>query len=154
MTVRIGGASGFWGDSDVAVPQLLSEDLDYIVFDYLAEITMSILARQKAADPAMGYAKDFVTAALAPNIEAIAEKGVKIVSNAGGVNPEGCAEAIRELLRSKGLDLKVGVVSGDDLMGKLERIASDEMFTGESFPPLDKVASANAYLGAFPIADP
>ena len=153
MTIRIGGASGFWGDSDVAVPQLLSEDLDYIVFDYLAEITMSILARQRAADPAMGYAKDFVTAALAPNIEAIAERGVKIVSNAGGVNPEGCAEAIRELLREKGLDLKVSVVTGDDLMGQLDRVATDEMFTGESFPPLGKVASANAYLGAFPIAE-
>ena len=150
-TIRIGGASGFWGDADLALPQLLREDLHYIVFDYLAEITMSILARQRAKDPAMGYARDFVSV-MEASLDAIAEKGVKIVSNAGGVNPHGCADALREIIAARGLDLVVGVVTGDDIMEQLDRIAAPEMFTGEAFPEREAVASANAYLGAFPIA--
>ena len=151
MTIRIGGASGFWGDSDVALPQLLTEDLDYIVFDYLAEITMSIMARQRAHDPALGYARDFV-AVMTRDLDTIAAKGVKIVSNAGGTNPQGCAEALRKAIADKGLDLKVGVVTGDDLMDQLDRIRTTEMFTGDAFPDADSIKSANAYLGAFPVA--
>ena len=123
MTIRIGGASGFWGDSDIALPQLLSEDLDYIVFDYLAEITMSILARQRAADPAMGYARNFV-GVMARELGRIAAKGVKIVSNAGGVNPEGCADALRAHIDAQGLDLTVATVTGDDLMDRLDTLAA------------------------------
>ena len=151
MTIRIGGASGFWGDADLALPQLLTENLDYIVFDYLAEITMSILARQRASDPDLGYARDFV-AVVARDLETLAAKGVKLVSNAGGTNPQACAEALRKAIASQGLDLKVGVVTGDDLMGDLHRIATEEMFTGKSFPDPASIQSANAYLGAFPIA--
>jgi hypothetical protein len=93
-SIRIGGASGFWGDAALATPQLLAAGgLDYLVYDYLAEITMSIMARARAADPARGYATDFVSAAMAPNLEAIAGQGVKVLANAGGVNPEACAEA-------------------------------------------------------------
>ena len=86
--IRIGGATGYWGEADMALPQFLAEgDLDYIVFDYLAEITMSIMARARAADPDKGYALDFVSAIVAPNLQAIADSGVKLISNAGGVNP-------------------------------------------------------------------
>lgn len=155
-TIVIGGASGFWGEAGHASAQLLgAERIDYLVFDYLAEVTMSIMARARAKDPAMGYATDFVTAAIAPNLEMIAERGVKIISNAGGVNPDACAAAVRELVAKKRLDLKVAVVTGDDLMaraGDFAEAGTTEMFTGEAFPPADKIASINAYLGAFPIA--
>ncbi len=137
-TVRIGGASGYWGESDMALPQLLKAGgLDYIVFDYLAEITMSIMARARAQDPAAGYASDFVTAVLKPNLKEIARQGVKILSNAGGVNPVACGEAVRALVAQAGLDLKVAVVTGDDLLGRAGELAATgyrEMFSGERFP--------------------
>tara|TARA_R110002096_G_scaffold73793_2_gene174969 strand:+ start:2781 stop:4670 length:1890 start_codon:yes stop_codon:yes gene_type:complete len=155
-SIRIGGASGYWGDSAMAVPQLLAGGaLDYLVFDYLAEITMSILARARARDPAAGYATDFVTAALAPNLGAIAAQGVRVISNAGGVNPVACGDAVRALIDKAGLKLKVAVITGDDLMTRVADLAQGgltEMFTDRPFPPLDKIASGNAYLGAFPIA--
>ena len=155
-SVRIGGASGFWGDSVVATPQLLNNNnLDFIVYDYLAEITMSIMARARAKDPKMGYAVDFVTSVLQLNLRQIAEQKVKILSNAGGVNPESCAEAIRKLVKDQNLNLNVAVVLGDDLMGQKEqfkKLAIKEMYSDVEFPPVEKIASINAYLGAFPIA--
>lgn len=155
--IRIGGASGFWGDATMSTPQLLADGhLDYIVYDYLAEITMSIMARARAKKPEMGYATDFVSFALKPNLKEIAAQGVKIISNAGGVNPQACGEAIRALVREAGLDLKVAVVTGDDLIGRKEGVAAGgyaEMFSGEAFPDPDKLLSVNAYLGAFPIAE-
>jgi hypothetical protein len=151
--LRIGGASGYWGESPMAVPQFLAEGgLDCIVFDYLAEITMSIMARARAKDENAGYARDFVTAALGPHLEEIARQRVKIISNAGGVNPRACAEAVRAALADKGLKLKVAVVLGDDLMDRVETLSDREMFTNAPFPPAEKVASVNAYLGAAPIA--
>ena len=154
--LRIGGASGFWGDAARATPQLLNSDgLDYIVYDYLAEITMSIMARARAKDETRGYALDFVSAAMKPNLELIAERGIKVVSNAGGVNPTACAQALRTVIQEQGLDLKVACIVGDDLMNSKEQLQTagvTEMFSGESFPPLDKLQSINAYLGAFPIA--
>src|SRR4051812_44004801 len=93
-TVRIGGASGFWGDSQVALPQLLRDgSLDFIVFDYLAELTMSLLAAARAKQPEMGYAGDFVQQ-LRPHLREVMRQGVRLVSNAGGVNPAGCAAAV------------------------------------------------------------
>lgn len=155
-TICIGGASGFWGDAALATPQLLATGkLDYIVYDYLAEVTMSIMARARAADDAMGYATDFISAVLKPNLPAISTQGVKVIANAGGVNPVACAEAARVLIREWGLDLKVAVVLGDDLRGRAADYAASgvtEMFNGEAFPAIDKIASINAYLGAFPIA--
>jgi len=155
--IRIGGATGYWGEADLALPQFLAEgDLDFIVFDYLAEITMSIMARAKAADPEKGYATDFVSANVAPHLQAIADSGVKLISNAGGVNPEACGRAIRQLIEDAGLSLKVAVITGDDLMSKLDQVLASEpaeMFTGEPTPPREAIASANAYLGAFPIAE-
>lgn len=154
--IRIGGASGFWGESAMATPQFLAAGgLDYIVFDYLAEITMSIMARARARDPERGYATDFVSAVMKPNLAEIASQGVKILSNAGGVNPVACAKAVRALVAEAGLDLEVAVVSGDDLLDRAPQIAGagqKEMYSGESFPDPSVVASINAYLGAFPIA--
>ncbi len=156
-TVRIGGASGFWGDAAMATPQLLGDGkLDYLVYDYLAEITMSILARARAKDPQAGYAGDFVSAAMKPHLAEISRQGVKVIANAGGVNPDACAEALRALIAAAGLQLKVAVVRGDDLLGRKQEIAASgvlEMFSGEPFPALATIASINAYLGAFPIAD-
>jgi len=155
-SIRIGGASGYWGESDMALPQFLNDkSLDYIVFDYLAEITMSILARAREADSSLGYATDFVDAVLAPNLVQIAGQGVRIISNAGGVNPEACAEAIRKHIADKKLSLKVAVILGDDLLPQLGSLAEQapvEMFSQEPFPDASKIASVNAYLGAFPIA--
>ncbi len=154
--VKIGGASGYWGESAMATPQLLGAGgLDYIVFDYLAEITMSIMARAKAKDSNAGYAADFISAVLKPNLKEIAAHGVKLISNAGGVNPAACANAARAAIQEAGLDLKVAVITGDDVMARKDEIAKAaprEMFTGASFPPLEKIASINVYLGAFPIA--
>ncbi len=154
--IRIGGASGYWGESDMAVPQFLrAGELDYIVFDYLAEITMSIMARARARDASRGYATDFVTAVVGPNLEEIARQGVKLVSNAGGVNPRACGEAVRALIDEAGLDLKVAVIEGDDLLARAKELAArgySEMFSGEAFPEPGRLASVNAYLGAFPIA--
>jgi len=152
--IRIGGASGFWGDSVIATPQLLNgNNLDFIVYDYLAEITMSILARARAKDPEKGYALDFVSSVLKLNLRQIADQKIKVISNAGGVNPEACAEAIRLLLNELKIDLKVSVVLGDDLMSQINNFSDiKEMYSNELFPQKDKVASINAYLGAFPIA--
>jgi len=154
--IRIGGASGYWGDAAMATPQLLADgNLDYLVYDYLAEITMSILARARATDSALGYATDFVSAVMKPHLRAIASQGTKVIANAGGVNPRACAEALRVLIAAQGLDLRVAVVLGDDLLSRTEEFAAGgtrEMFSDEPFPPADRVASINAYLGAFPIA--
>jgi hypothetical protein len=154
--IRIGGASGFWGDAAMSTPQLLAAGgLDYIVYDYLAEITMSIMARARAERPEAGYATDFVSLALKPNLIEIARQKVKIISNAGGVNPEACAAAVRALIAERGLDLKVAAITGDDLVARKSEFARAgcvEMFSGGAFPEPDKVLSINAYLGAFPIA--
>ena len=155
-TLRIAGASGFWGDAARATPQLLKDgNLDFIAYDYLAEITRSIIARARDKNPDYGYALDFVTAAMKPNLKEIARQGVKIVSNAGGVNPQACANALRALIAEMGLDLKVACVLGDDMIAQRDQLAEQgytEMFTGAAFPAADKIASINAYLGAFPVA--
>jgi hypothetical protein len=154
--LRIGGASGFWGDAARATPQLLdSPGLDYIVYDYLAEITMSIMARARSKDESKGYALDFLSAAMKPNLATIAERGIKVISNAGGVNPQACAEALRAVIAEQGLALTVACIVGDDLMANAGALQADgitEMFSGETFPAADKLQSINAYLGAFPIA--
>ncbi|CAN7305593.1 acyclic terpene utilization AtuA family protein [Variovorax paradoxus] len=153
-TVRIGGASGFWGDSMVAAPQLVkSGRLDYLVFDYLAETTMAILASARAKNPEMGYATDFVDIAMKSVLAGIKQQGIKVVSNAGGINPHGCAAALKALADAQGITLRIAVVEGDDvsvLMPELRQRGARDMFTNEVLP--DKVLSANAYLGAAPIA--
>ena len=153
-TLRIGGAAGFWGDSALATPQLLAvPDLDYLVFDYLAETTMSILQRARMKDPALGYATDFVSAVVKPHLKECLARGIKLVSNAGGLNPEGCRDAILAVARELGLEPKVAVVTGDDLMPQLEALRAEGVRDLQQGAPLPaKVLSANAYLGAQPIA--
>ncbi|WP_300298853.1 acyclic terpene utilization AtuA family protein [Ferrovibrio sp.] len=152
-TIRIGGASAFWGDSMVAAPQLLMQgEVDYLIFDYLAEITMSIMARMRAKDPAQGYATDFVAVTMKRLLPELARRKVKVVANAGGVNPAACAAAIRALIAEAGLSLKVGVVLGDDLLPKIDALKPklEPMQHGATVP--ERFMSANAYLGAVPIA--
>lgn len=152
-TVRIGCASGFWGDTATSVPQLVyGGKLDFLVFDYLSEITMSLLTAAKTKMPNMGYAPDFVQMALAPFINDIHRKGIRVVSNAGGVNPLACAEAIQEVVKKAGLELKVAVVTGDDLMPHRSSLTEVKMADDDSTKPLPRALhSMNAYLGASPI---
>lgn len=149
--VRIGCGAGFWGDSAEGPRQLVeSGEIDYLVLDYLAEITMSLLARARAKDPNAGYATDFpsVVAALAPQLK---EKRIRVVTNAGGVNPQACKAAIDEKLKALGIELKVSIVTGDDLLPRVAEFAGvKEMFSGAAMP--QKLWSMNAYLGAFPVA--
>ena len=151
--VRIGGASGFWGDSALGAPQLVAAGVDYLVFDYLAELTMSILVNARAKDPALGYATDFVDVAMKPVLKDVAAKGIKVVSNAGGVNPRACAEALQKLCVEQGVTLKIAIVEGDDVLERIPALREagvKEMFSGAPLP--EKILSANAYLGALPIA--
>ena len=152
--VRIGGASGFWGDSSVACAQLVRRgQVDYLVFDYLAELTMSILSAARAKSPDAGYATDFIDVAMKSVLKDIAAKGIKVVSNAGGVNPAGCAAALAKLAEEAGVRLRIAIVEGDDVlprMAELRAAGVREMYSGAELPP--KILSANAYLGALPIA--
>ncbi|ARG34580.1 MULTISPECIES: acyclic terpene utilization AtuA family protein [Acinetobacter] len=155
LVVKIGCASGFWGDTNTAAFQLVHlTDINYLVFDYLSEITMSIMAKAKMVEPKHGYALDFVSRVMAPLLKKIAEKKIKVISNAGGVNPLACRDALQKIIKEYGLDLKVAVVLGDDLLPKHEQLKSQniqEMFSGEALP--EQVASSNAYLGAVAIRD-
>ncbi|MFZ2468791.1 MAG: acyclic terpene utilization AtuA family protein [Parvibaculum sedimenti] len=152
-TVRIGCASGFWGDTPEAVGQLVTKgDIDYLVFDYLAEVTMSLLVRARTKSPEAGYAPDFVQA-IVPFLPELKRKGIKIVANAGGVNPRGCREALAKAAEAAGVKISIGVVLGDDLLDRSDEMRDrsvTEMFSGAPFPA--KPMSMNAYLGARPIA--
>jgi len=148
-TVRIGGASGFWGDSMAGPVQLVqSGAVDFLVFDYLAELTMGLLARAHSKDAGAGYATDFVTVAMRAVLKPALAQGIRIVANAGGVNPHGCAQALLALARELGVAVKVAVVDGDDVLPLVPSLR-------EHAPALSTLtaqpASANAYLGALPI---
>lgn len=153
QNLRIGCASGFWGDSEAAAAQLVEHgQIDYLVFDYLAEITMSLLARARAKSPEAGYAPDFVkvTSQLASRIQ---EQGIRVVANAGGVNPQACANALAAALQAQGISMCIAVVEGDDLTEQVEALRgadTREMFSGAAMPA--QFLSVNAYLGAQPIA--
>jgi hypothetical protein len=159
-SIRIASGQGFWGDLQRApIDQARGGPLDYLVMDYLAEVTMSILQKQKLRNPAFGYARDFVevVAELLPDIR---ERGFKIVSNAGGVNPLGCRDAIVANAKERGITgVKIAVVTGDDLLDDLDDLLADgvelkHMETGEPLAPVrDRMVSANAYLGAGPIVE-
>ena len=152
--IRIGGATASFSDTALSVPQLLAGgQLDYLIFDYLAEGSMGLFGRMQAADPTAGFGTDFLTVHVGPFLNEIAEQGLRVVANAGGVNPAGLASALEQMIRDKGLTLKVAYVAGDDLRDRVTELRAakhDDMFIGTPFP--DNVVSANAYLGAFPIA--
>jgi len=151
--VRIGGASGFWGDSSLGPVQLVrSGEIDYLVFDYLAELTMSILAGARMKKPEEGYATDFVTVALRSVLKQAREQRIRIVSNAGGVNPKGCAAAVQALAAELGVKPRIAVVEGDDVMplAAALRTAGTLDLSGQPLP--ERLVTANAYLGALPIA--
>jgi len=155
--VRVASGQGFWGDSlEAPRQQVEGGAIDYLMLDYLAEVTMSILQKQKERDPSMGYARDFV-GAIESVMPAVAERGVKVIANAGGVNPPACAAAIRALSRSE--NLRIAVVTGDDLLGRLDELiqsghALANMETGEPLSSIrDRVLSANAYIGSVPIVE-
>ena len=160
-TIRIANGSAFWGDSPEAPLQLLrGGPLDYLTLDYLAEITMSVLQKQRARDPRAGFAHDF-PGLINRGAREIVERGVKVVANSGGVNPEGCRQAVAAALQAAGYGgrIRIGVVTGDDIMPRLDEfldrgVGLANLDTGEPLSGIrSSVQSANVYFGAFPIAE-
>ena len=158
--VRIANGQGFWGDSvEAPVEQVRRGPIDYLTLDYLAEVTMSIMQKQRARDPRAGYARDFVEM-LGRVLPELAERDIKVIANAGGVNPESCRAAVEEVIRKNGFAgrFKIGVVAGDDIMDRLagfiERgIELKNLDTGAPLSSvLNRVQSANVYFGAAPVA--
>lgn len=159
--VRVAAGQGFWGDDlDAPRRQVEGGQIDYLMLDYLAEVTMSILQKQKERDPAMGYARDFV-GAIESVLPAITDRGVRVIANAGGVNPPACAAAVMEMARSRGAagKMKIGVVTGDDLLPRIDELiagghALENMDTGEPLSTVrSEVIAANAYIGSEPIVE-
>jgi len=157
--VRVASGQGFWGDwLEAPRRQVEGGQVDYLMLDYLAEVTMSILQKQKERDPNMGYARDFV-GAVESVLPGVAERGVRVIANAGGVNPPACAAAVREVARKHGVSdrVRIGVVTGDDLLPRLDELMAGghplaHMETGEPLSTVrDRVLSANAYIGSVPI---
>lgn len=158
--IRVAGGQGFWGDAlDAPRQQVENGPVDYLMLDYLAEVTMSILQKQKERDPKMGYARDFIDA-IESVLPAIVDRGAKVIANAGGVNPPACADAVRAIVSGKSADhLRIAVVTGDDLLGRLDQLIDSghqlsNMDTGEPLSTVrDRVLSANAYIGSTPIVE-
>ena len=159
--VRVASGQGFWGDwLEAPRRQVEGGQVDYLMLDYLAEVTMSILQKQKERDPRMGYARDFI-GAMESVFPAVAERGVKVIANAGGVNPVACAEALLAAASTHGVrgKIRIGVVTGDDILARIDELMAaghelKNMDTGEPLSTIrDRVMSANAYIGADPIVE-
>ena len=160
-SVRVAAGQGFWGDLlDAPVRQVEGGPIDYLMLDYLAEVTMSIMQKQKARDPNAGYAKDFIPL-MRRILSTCVERDIRVTANAGGVNVRGCANAVRDVARELGLagKLRIGIVTGDDILTRLDEfvgrgIELSNMDTGEPLSSvLDRIQSANVYLGAWPMVD-
>jgi hypothetical protein len=160
-SIRIASGQGFWGDQlDAPKQQVENGPIDYLMLDYLAEVTMSIMQKQRARNPEYGYARDFVPL-MGEILPAVAERGIRVVANAGGVNPEGCRDAVLEAARGAGVGgrVRIGVITGDDILARLPDLLArgvelKNMETGEPLSTvLDRVQSANAYIGARPIVE-
>lgn len=159
--IRIAGGQGFWGDMlDAPVRQVEGGPIDYLMLDYLAEVTMSIMQKQRARDSTAGYARDFVPL-MKQILPACVERNIRVTANAGGVNVEGCASAVREAARELGLagKFKIGTVTGDDIMSRLDEMLSRgiELRNMDTDEPLtsvrERIQSANVYLGAWPMVE-
>jgi hypothetical protein len=157
--IRIANGQGFWGDSlEAPVEQVRRGPIDYLTLDYLAEVTMSILQKQKSRDPRTGYARDFVEM-IARVLPDLAERRIRVIANAGGVNPIACKDAVIEIARRQGIAIKVAIVAGDDIMSSLDDhiargVELKSMDTGEPLSTIrSQVQSANVYFGAWPVAD-
>src|SRR6266542_1614964 len=157
--IRIAAGQGFWGDlPEAPVRQVEEGPIDYLMLDYLAEVTMSIMQKQKARDPKAGYARDFVPL-MKRILPACLERDIRVTANAGGVNVEGCAAAVRDVDRELGLSgrMKIGIVTGDDILDRIDDFLARgiELRNIDTHEPLgmvhDRIQSANAYLGAAPI---
>ncbi|MZR62177.1 acyclic terpene utilization AtuA family protein [Alcanivorax sp. DP30] len=149
--IRIGCAAGFWGDTNSAAFQLVRQaDIDYLVFDYLAEVTLSIMAGARMKDPTAGYAHDFVNNVMAPLAADIKAKKITVISNAGGVNPRACRDALQKVFAEAGVELNIALVEGDDLNPRRGDFTdAREIDSGTTLPPM--TLTMNAYLGALPI---
>jgi len=152
-TVVLGGAAGAWGDTSFAAPQLLdSGRCDYVLFEALAEITMGILTRARQADPTLGYATDVIRM-IGRDLRRFVEQGIRVVTNAGGVNPRAAAAVLRSMADEAGVSIHVACIEGDDLMHRIDELSAlglTEM--GDGSPLVTEPQSFNAYLGARPIA--
>ncbi len=160
-SVRIASGQGFWGDwLEAPVTQVRSGPIDYLVMDYLAEVTMSILQKQRGRDPSQGYARDFVPL-MGRILGTCIERGVRVIANAGGVNPLSCRDAVFDVVHAAGLAgrARIGVITGDDLLERIDELlaAGIELRNMETGEPLqsvrDRIQSANAYMGAAPIIE-
>ncbi len=159
--VRVAAGQGFWGDwPEAPVRQVQGGPIDYLMMDYLAEVTMSIMQKQKSRDPKLGYARDFVPL-MERILPDIVKRGIRVTSNAGGVNPRACAEAVRDVARRLGLGgkLRIALVTGDDLLPRIDELLQKghpltDMDSGRPLSDIrDKVLSANAYLGMAPMVE-
>ncbi|MDP2209032.1 MAG: acyclic terpene utilization AtuA family protein [Bacteroidota bacterium] len=157
--IRIASGQGFWGDLQTApMDQVTKGPIDYIMMDFLAEVTMSIMQKQKKRNPELGYAKDLVHI-VEQILPTCIEKNIKIITNGGGVNPSGCSDAILKCAKKKGFKLKIGIVHGDDILDKLDEfekrgVKFNNMETGESIESVrQKISAANVYFGAASIAE-
>lgn len=149
--VKIGCAAAFWGDTNSAAFQLVHQaDIDYLVFDYLAEVTLSIMAGARMKNPNHGYAHDFVTQVMKPLAKDIHAKGIKVISNAGGVNPRACRDALEAIFREQDIPLTIALVEGDDVLPLRSQMGDiKDLDSGQPAPPF--MLTMNAYLGAGPI---
>ena len=159
--IRIAAGQGFWGDlPDAPIRQVEDGPIDYLMLDYLAEVTMSIMQKQRSRDPSAGYARDFVPL-MKQILPTCIERNIRVTANAGGVNVRGCADAIRGVAHELGIGgkLKIGIVTGDDILPRIDELLDRgvELRNMDTDEPLstvrDRIQSANAYLGAWPMVE-